>query len=129
MATKIDINANIESENKTGITGEKSLKSLRTYQLGVVYKDEYGRETPVFTNEDASFTIPKAFSNTKNSITAKVKNLAPDWSDSYKLFIKEITCNILYHYSPSLIGMSSLFGLHPQFFMNSFILGSFIAAS
>ena len=69
MATKIDISANIESENKTGITGEKSLKSLRTYQLGVVYKDEYGRETPVFTNEDASFTIPKAFSNTKNSIT------------------------------------------------------------
>ena len=96
MATKIDINANIESENKTGITGEKSLKSLRTYQLGVVYKDEYGRETPVFTNEDASFTIPKAFSNTKNSITAKVKNLAPDWSDSYKLFIKE-TSNEYYN--------------------------------
>ena len=41
MATKVNINANIQSDNKTGITGEKSLKTLKTYQLGVVYKDKY----------------------------------------------------------------------------------------
>ena len=61
MATKVNINASIQSNKHTTTAGEKSLKSLRTYQLGVVYKDKYGRETPVFTNEDASFTIPKNF--------------------------------------------------------------------
>ena len=66
MATKVNINAGVESDNKTGGIGEKSLKSLRTYQLGVVYKDKYGRETPVFTNEDASFTISKKLSEIAN---------------------------------------------------------------
>ena len=96
MATKINIIANTQSEEKVGNIGEKSLKSLRTYQLGVVYKDEYGRETPVFTNEDASFTIDKNFSNTKNAILASVKNDPPSWVDSYKFFIKE-TSNEYYN--------------------------------
>ena len=36
----------------------KSLKSMRTYQLGVVYGDEFGRETPVFTSSESSIVIP-----------------------------------------------------------------------
>ena len=40
---KVRISANIQSKNKSGSVGEKSLKSQRTYQLGVVYKDIYGR--------------------------------------------------------------------------------------
>ena len=39
--------------------GAPSIKSLRTYQVGVVYRDILGRETPVFTNEKASFNIGK----------------------------------------------------------------------
>ena len=35
----------------------KSIKSMRTYQMGVVYKDEYGRETPVFTDTTGSKTV------------------------------------------------------------------------
>ena len=38
--------------------GKQSIKSQRTYQAGVVYGDEYGRETPVFTYKNASKTIP-----------------------------------------------------------------------
>ncbi len=38
--------------------GKESIKSQRTYQAGVVYGDEYGRETPVFTFKNASKTIP-----------------------------------------------------------------------
>tara|TARA_Y100001938_G_scaffold135085_1_gene196340 strand:+ start:2457 stop:8069 length:5613 start_codon:yes stop_codon:yes gene_type:complete len=38
--------------------GKESIKSQRTYQAGVVYGDEYGRETPVFTYKNASKTIP-----------------------------------------------------------------------
>ena len=96
MATKVTINANVQSDNKTGINGEKSLKSLRTYQLGVVYKDKYGRETPVFTSDNGLFTVPKNSSDTKNSIVAYMRNPPPDWADSYKFFVKE-TSNEYYN--------------------------------
>ena len=96
MATKIDIKANVQSNNKDNTVGEKSLKTLRTYQLGVVYKDKYGRETPVLTNEAASFTIPKRLSSNKNSISTSLRNDAPDWADSYKFFVKE-TSNEYYN--------------------------------
>ena len=96
MATKVNINAGIESKSHDTSIGEKSLKSLRTYQLGVVYKDKYGRETPVFTNESASFTIDKRLSDQRNSIIATMKNNAPSWADSYKFFIKE-TSNEYYN--------------------------------
>ena len=36
------------------IQGSKSIKSQRTYQAGIVYLDEQGRETPVFTSGDSS---------------------------------------------------------------------------
>ena len=38
--------------------GQRSIKSQRVYQAGIVYGDEYGRETPVFTYKNASKTIP-----------------------------------------------------------------------
>ena len=96
MPTKIDIKANVQSNNKHDVVGEKSLKTLRTYQLGIVYKDRYGRETPVLTNEEASFTVPKKLSNNKNSISTSVKNDAPFWAESYKYFVKE-TSNEYYN--------------------------------
>ena len=96
MATKVDIKTNIESASKLELNGEKSLKSLRTYQVGVVYKDEYGRETPVFTNEDASFTVPKRASSNKNSIVTQVINKSPSWADTFKFFVKE-TSNEYYN--------------------------------
>ena len=96
MPTKIDIKANVQSNNKDTVIGEKSLKTLRTYQLGIVYKDKYGRETPVLTSDAASFTVPKKLSNNKNSISTSVRNDAPDWADSYKFFIKE-TSNEYYN--------------------------------
>ena len=61
---KVDITANVESAvPKSNVEPGKSLKSLRTYQVGVVYKDIYGRETPVLTNEEATFTVQKELSN------------------------------------------------------------------
>jgi hypothetical protein len=47
---------------------EGSLKSIRTYQAGIVFKDEFGRETPVITNEGASMQVPIANSDTVNKI-------------------------------------------------------------
>ena len=46
----------------------KSIKSLREYQLGVVFIDRYGRETPVITNPSGSFKLDKDYSNTFNRL-------------------------------------------------------------
>jgi len=69
--------------------GQKSLKSLRNYQLGVTYLDEYGRETPVFTSVGAGFEVPKRFADNKIKIEGKIDTLPPSWAESFKVYIKE----------------------------------------
>ncbi len=78
-------------------TPHKSIKSQRTYQLGVVYKDEFGRETPVLADKKGgSLIIPKEFCDDSSSFVASVLNDAPAWAKSFKFFIKE-TSNEYYN--------------------------------
>ena len=70
---------------------EKSLKSMRTYQLGVVYRDEYGRETPVQTDQSGSVVINKAAASGFNRLNVKVNNAAPSFANSFKFFVKDIS--------------------------------------
>ena len=83
----------------------KSIKSLRTYQLGVVYRDKYGRETPVFSTSvkrdsgdtnRASLYLEKTLANEQNKLRAQIKNKPPIWAESFKFFIKE-TSNEYYN--------------------------------
>mgnify|MGYP003638893793 CR=1 FL=1 len=76
--------------------GMKSLKSLRTYNFGIIYGDKYGRETPVFTNDKANQLITKSSSTESNAITINISNDAPVWADYYKIFVKE-TSNEYYN--------------------------------
>jgi hypothetical protein len=73
-----------------------SLKSIRTYQIGVVYKDAYGRETPVFSSQNASLKVEinKAVSISKLQVTPN--NIPPAWATHYKFFVKE-TANEYYN--------------------------------
>jgi len=88
------------AEAPVGITNvgfpSASLKSIRTYQAGVVFKDLYGRETPVFTNSTASLIIPKTSAKLKNSLEITSNELAPSWATHFKYFIKE-TSNEYYN--------------------------------
>ena len=75
----------------------KSLKTNRTYQIGVVYADEHGRETPVLADKTkGSVIIPKEHCASHSSLTATIANNAPDWAKSFKFFIKE-TSNEYYN--------------------------------
>ena len=73
----------------------KSIKAIRTYQLGVVYRDKYGRETPVFTDPSGVIDITNDFSNSSNTIKAKISSLSPknldgsEMFDTFKFFIKD----------------------------------------
>jgi len=90
------VSANIQSTSSSPLVGSKSLKSQRTYQVGVIYKDIYGRETPVFTSGNGSFTIPKTMSDKRNSIVANLDGATPSWVDTFKFFVKE-TSNEYYN--------------------------------
>ena len=74
----------------------KSLKSMRTYQLGVVYRDRYGRETPVLTSQSGSIEIAKVDSKMQNKISVGLNSEPPSWAESYTFYIKE-TSNEYYN--------------------------------
>ena len=88
----------LENDSIDFTSGKKSLKTFRTYQLGVVYGDEYGRETPIFTSENASLQIPWDADNSglfngnasrSTQLTARLRGNQPDWATYYKFFIKQ----------------------------------------
>ena len=81
----------------TGSFGVESVKTMRTYQVGVVFKDQYGRETPVFTSSDLQVTIP--ISSSGNTNTLKIQRgqtpsgvapyvPPPAWATHFKYFVK-----------------------------------------
>ena len=82
--------------------GLPSIKSQRNYQLGVIYCDKYGRETPVFTSDSGAISIPwQEEDGTKNAskssqINTSVAANFPEWVDSLKFFVKE-TSNEYYN--------------------------------
>jgi len=107
VSTDVDLSLSLFSETHPGNATNPdpnpytrlprpSLKSIRTYQIGVVYKDAYGRETPVFTSQDASLKveIDKSVSISKLQVTPN--NIPPAWATNYKFFVKE-TANEYYN--------------------------------
>ena len=69
--------------------GVSSIKTLRKYQLGVVYEDEYGRQTPVLTNKNAVINLPITESKKSNSLRAQINSNAPADASSFKYFVKQ----------------------------------------
>ena len=70
-------------------TVQKSIKSLRDYKLGVVFTDEYGRETPILISKSGGFKVDKRQSDSANRLVAGLRGSAPSNIDYFKFFIKE----------------------------------------
>jgi len=78
-----------------------SIKTLRNYQVGITYSDEYGRETPVLVpKEDSTVTLGKEWSTSQNVLNVRlspdVKNVIPHWAKYLKYYVKE-TSNEYYN--------------------------------
>ena len=72
--------------------GTESVKSERSYEVGVVYSDKFGRESTVVIDRegyDSSLFLQKSQCNQKNRILTKIFHNAPAWADNYKFYIKE----------------------------------------
>ena len=73
---------------KMGLPNE-SVKSIRTYQAGIVFADKYGRETPVFSSKSSSTKIDIEDSDKANKLAITPSGTPPDFATHYKFFIKE----------------------------------------
>ena len=91
--------------SKTARLPEKSIKSIRNYQMGVVYMDEYGRQTPVLTDESGTIRVEKTNADSYNHLNVRLDDgtavspnypLRPHWATHYKYFVKE-TSNEYYN--------------------------------
>ena len=76
--------------------GLPSIKSQRNYQLGFVFGDKYGRETPVTTSTEGAVNIPWGDPNQPNAsishqLVTRLKGTIPQWADYYKVYVKETT--------------------------------------
>ena len=77
-----------------------SVKSGRTYEIGVVYCDKHGRESTVLLDISNSMRLEKISSDKINRLSAQVQNKAPYWAEYYKFYVKEIASkyhNIVLH--------------------------------
>ena len=70
---------------------KQSIKSNRKYQIGVVYSDEYGRQTPVLTDKSGIIKVPPGQAKNLTKFNAKITTSAPSGMVNYKYFIKEIS--------------------------------------
>jgi len=84
-----DFNFNFKSTNVQTIT-LPSVKTLREYQIGAVFVDEHGRETPVISSSVGSKTLDKEFSDKRNQISVSFSNTnSPEGLKYVKFYIKE----------------------------------------
>ena len=92
ITDEADITASVASTAiSTVLSPEESIKALRTYQIGIVYIDENGRETPVFTNSTATVKVPKESAEKVNTLRASSAQTAPSWATGFKYYVKDIS--------------------------------------
>jgi len=80
-----NVNARILSRTGNGA----SVKSDRIYQVGTVFEDGYGRQSPIIANQTGVLKLDRAASDKKNSIAINGTTEPPSWASRYKYYIKE----------------------------------------
>ncbi len=96
--TVLTFTASEETSDNDFRRPKASIKSIRKYQLGIVFQDKYGRQTPVFTNPNATYNLGKETSDKINTISATLQPLGniPSWLTHAKFYIKD-TSNEYYN--------------------------------
>ena len=72
------------------IGNPKSLHSNRSYEVGIIYMDDFNRATTALVSENNTVHVPCSLSSSKNNIRVEIptQQLAPFWATRYKLCIK-----------------------------------------
>ena len=87
--TPLKFNVNLKTDEIFNNKPKKSIKSIRDYEIGVSYLDQYGRQTPVFSDESGSIKLTQEHSVSASSFAVSIDSKAPDWATHYKYWIKD----------------------------------------
>ena len=82
-------NFRVRTKQRDNTDTKKSVKSLRNYQLGVIYCDKYNRQTPVLSDATGSIRVEKLDSDKRNQLEVSLNSNYPSWATHYKLYLKE----------------------------------------
>ncbi len=86
---KLKVIASVDKSNINDLKAQKSIKSIRDYQIGVSVLDVYGRQTPIFSSNEGIVKLTQEDSDNATTFSAKVKSKAPSWATHYKYFVKD----------------------------------------
>lgn len=67
---------------------KNSLHSNRGYEVGIVYMDDFGRNTTALICETNSTFFDAGSCDTRNYIRTTINSVAPSWANRYKFVIK-----------------------------------------
>ena len=85
-----DLRANFNlSIRERELVSRKSIKSIRDYQVGIVYTDKYNRQTPVLTDTTGALSVSKFESSKSTQIEVTPNHSPPSWATHHKFYIKE----------------------------------------
>jgi hypothetical protein len=79
---------NVSSVSVTSPDGFESLHSNRNYSLGIVYLDEQGRQSTVFTSQNNGVYTRARNSIKKNQVRLQINSQPPYWATAYRPVIK-----------------------------------------
>ena len=83
---------NISTVNYSDTFGwNKSIKSGRTYQIGVTFQDNYSRETPVFTDKTGILKVPYSKAELKQKFQVSTTVTPPTEATHFKYYVKEVS--------------------------------------
>lgn len=71
------------------ISSDTSLKTNRSYEVGIIYLDEFGRTSTVLTTPENTIYIPQELALSQNKIVVNVNHKPPYWADRYKFVLKQ----------------------------------------
>lgn len=97
LAQDLKLDVSVDHRYKSEVS--TSCKTLRNYQVGVVFCDTYGRETPVqIPTKSSSISLDKKWSTYQNVLKARVNSSSsiPNWAEHMKFYVKE-TSNEYYN--------------------------------
>ena len=81
------------SKSSNELTPSRSVKSDRSYEIGIVYLDKEGRQTPVLVSENNTHNIPFDVAADRNILNVAISSPAPIWASHYRFFIKQTQGN------------------------------------
>ena len=80
-----NISVTIKSKNGNGA----SVKSDRTYQIGTIFEDKYGRQSPIIAKQSGVIKLDRSASDKKNSIAVTGVDSPPVWASKFKYYVKD----------------------------------------